>query len=250
MKAIKIIASIVVALLVVIAIALFIGYKNLNTLVEAAIESVGPMVTKTDVQVDSVNIELTEGRGAIHGLTIANPEGYSDRPIFLVDETVLQIRPGSITEDVVVIREITVDGARLNAEHKGLTDINVKTLLDQMRPGSPEEPPKSTTASPDVRFMVEKLNFTNASLDLRSEKLGQRELGMEDVQLTDLGDREQGLTPSQLTRAILDPLLQRARARVEEEVKSEAEGALKDEVEERLSDEDKETVDKVRSLFD
>lgn len=73
---------------------------------------------------------------------------------------------------------------------------------------------------------------------------------MRDVRLTDIGDREQGLTPAQLTRAILDPLLQRARDRVEEEVKSEAEGALKDEIEERLSDEDKETVDKVRSLFD
>lgn len=250
MKAIKIIASIVVALLVVIAIVVFIGFKNLNTLVEAAIESVGPTVTKTDVQVDRVDIELTEGRGAIHGLTVANPEGYSDRPIFLVDKAVLQIMPSSITDDVVVIREITVDGAQLNAEHKGLTEVNIKTMLDQMRPGSPEQEPKSTTASPDVRFMVEELNFTNATLDLRSEKLGQRELSMGDVRLTDLGDRETGLTPAQLTRAILDPLLKRARARVEEEIKSEAEGALKEELEERLSDEEKETVDKVRSLFD
>ncbi|WP_341938413.1 DUF748 domain-containing protein [Marinimicrobium sp. C2-29] len=250
MKAIKIIVSILVALVVVIAIALFIGLKNLDTLVEAAIESVGPMVTKTDVQVDRVNIKLTEGRGDIHGLAVANPEGYSDRPIIKVSQVGLEIQPSSITEDVVVIREILIDGAVLNAEHQGVNDINIKTLLDQMRPDSPEEPPQSTTASPDVRFMVEKLSFTGATLDLRSEELGQRNLTMRDIQLEELGDRQEGLTPAQLTRAILNPLMQRARERVEQELKSEAEGALKEELEERLSEEDREKVERARSLLD
>ncbi len=250
MKAIKIIVSILVALVVVIAIALFIGLKNLDTLVEAAIESVGPMVTKTEVQVEGVNIKLTEGRGDIYGLEVANPEGYSDRPIIKVGQVGLEIQPGSITEDVIVIREILVDGAVLNAEHQGVSDINIKTLLDQMRPDSPEEPPQSTTASPDVRFMVEKLSFTGATLDLRSEELGERNLTMRDIQLEELGDRQEGLTPAQLTRAILNPLMQRARERVEQELKSEAEGALKEELEERLSDEEREKVERARSLLD
>jgi hypothetical protein len=249
MKATKIIVSILVALIVVIAIALFIGLRNLDTLVEAAIESVGPTVTKTDVQVDGVHIELTEGRGTISGLSIANPQGYSDQPIFRVGDVTLDIRPSSITEDVVVIEEIKVDGAQLNAEHRDLTQINLKTLLDQMSSGSREEAPKSTTASPDVRFMVEKLSFTNAGLNLSSDELGNRELTLRDINLENLGDREQGLTPAQLTRAILDPLLQQARQRVEAEVRSEAEGALKEELESRMSDDDKEKVDAVRSLL-
>lgn len=248
MKAIKILLSIIVALVVVVAIVVVIGLRNLDTLVEAAIESVGPMVTKTDVQVDSVHIELTEGRGEIRGLSVANPEGFSSDPILRVGNVVLDILPGSITEDVVVVEEITVDGAQLNAEHRDLTQINLKTMLDQMRPEAQEEP-KSTTASPDVRFMVERLSFTNASLNLSSDEFGARELTMRDLELNNLGDREKGLTPAQLTRALLDPLLQAARERVEEEVRSEAEGALKKELEDRLSDEDKEKVDAVRSLL-
>ncbi len=249
MKATKIIVSILVALLVVIAIAVYIGLRNLDTLVEAAIESVGPTVTKTDVQVDGVRLELTEGRGTISGLMIANPEGYSDQPIFRVGEVVLDIRPGSITEDVVIIEEIRIDGAQLNAEHREMTRVNLKTMLNQMRPESQEEPPKSTTASPDIRFMVEKLSFVNAGLSLNSDELGSRELTLRDINLENLGDKQEGLSPAQLTRAILNPLLQQARQRVEQEIRSEAEGALKEELESRMSDEDKDKVDKVRSLL-
>ncbi len=249
MKATKIIVSILVALIVVIAIAVYIGIRNLDTLVEAAIESVGPTVTKTDVQVDGVHIELTDGRGTIRGLTIDNPEGYSDQPVIRVGEVVLDIRPSSITEDVVIIEEIRIDGAQLNAEHRDMTRINLKTLLDQMRPESQEEPPKSTTASPDVRFMVEKLSFTGAGLNLSSDELGSRDLTLQDIHLENLGDKQEGLAPAQLTRAILDPLLQRARQRVEQEIRSEAEGALKEELESRMSDEDQDKVDKVRSLL-
>lgn len=250
MKAIKIIASILVALLVVIAIVLGIGLRNLDALVEAAIETVGPMVTKTDVQVDRVNIELTEGRGEVFGFQVANPEGFSDRPIFEVGQVALQIRPSSLRDDVIVIREILVDGAQLNAEHQNLTEINLKALLDNMRPTDTEEPYKSSTASPDLRFMVEQLSFTNAELTLRSDELGERQLQIRDIHAEDLGDTEEGLSPTELARALLNPLLQGARARVEEELKSEAGGALKDALEDRLSDEDEEQLDRVRSLFD
>lgn len=249
MKAIKIIVSILVALLVVIAIAVGIGLRNLDALVEAAIETVGPMVTKTDVQVDRVNIELTEGRGEVFGLQVANPEGFSNRSIFEVGQVALQIRPSSLREDVIVIREILVDGAQLNAEHQNLTEVNLKALLDNMRPEATEEPYKSSTASPDLRFMVERLSFTNAQLTLRSDELGERELQMRDIQAENLGDTEDGLNPTELARALLNPLLQAARKRVEDELKSEAEGALKDALEDRLSDEDEEQVDRVRSLF-
>lgn len=249
MKAIKIIISVLVALLVVIAIAVFIGLKNLNTLVEMAIESVGPQVTKTDVQVDRVNIELTEGLGSIYGLTVANPEGFSSPHIFQVGEVTLQIQPSSLTEKVIVVREILVDGAQLNAEHTGIADINVRQMLDNIRPRGDEDAGKPTTASPDIRFMVERLSFTNASLNLLSTEFGERQLSMQDIHLTDLGDDEEGLTPAQLTRAILNPVLDQARARLEQEIRDEAGDRLKNELEERLSEDEKEDLDKLKSLL-
>jgi len=207
MRSIKIIASILITLLVVIVIAVVVGLRNLDVLVEAAIESVGPMVTQTDVQVDRVDIELGQGRGEVFGLTVGNPEGFSDRPILRVGQTALELRTASLREDVIVLREILVDGAHINAEHRDLTEINLKTMLDNILPEQAEEPYKSSTASPDVRFMVEKLSFTGASLTLSSDELGERELTLADLHLEDLGDREEGLSPVELTRALIRPLL-------------------------------------------
>lgn len=248
MKAVKIILSVLVALIVVIAIVVFIGLKNLNSLVEMAIESVGPQVTKTDVQVDRVNIELTEGRGTIYGLTIANPEGFSEEHIFLMDQVSLQIQPSSLTEKVVVIREILVDGARLNGEHQGVAQINLRAMLDNINSGDPK-PPKDTTASPDVRFMVEKLSVIGATMNLSSPEFGEQQLTMKDIHLSDLGDREEGLTPAELTRAILEPILAQARARVEQEVKDRAGDKLKEKLKEKLSEDDQQKVEQLKSLL-
>ncbi len=248
MKAVKIILSVFVALLVVVAIVVFIGLKNLNSLVEMAIESVGPQVTKTDVQVDRVNIELTEGQGSIYGLTVANPEGFSGEHIFVLDQVSLQIQPSSLTEKVVVIREILVDGARLNGEHQGVAQINLREMLDNIQSVEPE-PPKDTTASPEVRFMVEKLSVTDATINLSSSEFGERQLALKDIHLSDLGDREQGLTPAELARAILTPILNQARSRVEQEVKDRVGEELKQQLKDKLSEGDQEKVDKLKSLL-
>lgn len=248
MKAVKIILSVLVALIVVVAIVVFIGLKNLNSLVELAIESVGPQVTQTDVQVDRVNIELTEGRGTIYGLTVANPEGFSAENIFVTDQISLQIQPSSLTEKVVVIREILVNGARLNGEHQGVAQINLRQMLDNIKSAQPE-PPKDTTASPDVRFMVEKLSVTGAAINLSSPEFGDQQLEMKDVHLSNLGDREQGLTPAELARAILTPILDQARSRVEQELKDRAGAELKQQLEEKISEDDQQKVDQLRSLL-
>ena len=247
MKAIKVLLGVFLALVVVVAIALFIGLKNLDGLVEAAIESVGPTVTKTDVKVDSVKIQLTKGRGEVHGLTLANLPGYSDQPIFQIGQVALQIAPSSITEDVIVIEEILVDGAQLSAEHKGVADINLKELLDNMQAASAE--PESTTASPDLRFMVEQLSFTNARLHLSSTELGERDLTMKDVRLSNLGDKERGLTSQELTKALLEPLIAQAQSRVAKEIRDLAGDSIKGKLEEKLSDDDKSKVEKLKGLL-
>jgi len=247
MKAIKVLFGAFLALVVVVAIALFIGVKNLDGLVEAAIESVGPSVTKTDVKVDSVKIQLTKGRGEIHGLTLANLPGYSDRPIFKVGQVALQIAPNSITKDVIVIEEIGVDGAQLSAEHKGVADINLKELLNNMKSESAE--PEPTTASPDLRFMVEQLSFTNAQLHLSSTELGERDLALKDIRLSNLGDKERGLSSQELTKALLEPLIAQAQSQVAQEIRNLAGDSLKDKLEETLSDEDRSKVEKLKGLL-
>ena len=75
-KAIKGVMGVVAVLIVIVLIALWYVLGNLDRLVEAAIERVGPQVTGTSVLVSGVSISLKEGRGEISGLTIGNPDGF------------------------------------------------------------------------------------------------------------------------------------------------------------------------------
>ena len=251
MKSLKIIGGIVIALIVVVAIVVFIGLKNLNSLVEMAIESVGSNVTKTAVLVDSVNIEITQGRGEIHGLSVKNPAGYTTENAIYLGDIVLHIDTASLAQPVVVIKELTVDGAKLTAEHKGLADVNLQQLYENITANSkPAKEPEPTTARPDLRFMLEKVNFTNISLDLVSEEYGQRALAMKDIHLSNLGNTSEGLTAEQLSNALLTPLVNAARQRANGELKDKAKEKLQEKLDESLSDKDKEKLKSLKSWLD
>lgn len=251
MKAIKIIGGIVLALIAVLAIVVFIGLKNLDSLVKSAIESVGSDVVKTAVKVDRVNIELMEGRGEIEGIYIKNPAGYRIENAVSFGNITLHIDPASLTEDVIVVKQLSIDSAQLIAEHKDLLDINLQELYKNINAGSqPTKEPAPTTARPDIRFMLEKVSFTNMSLDLVSEKYGQRDFAMKDIHLTNLGNKQEGLSAEQLTNALLTPVIDAARKRATREIEDLAKEKLKDSLEEKLSDEDKEKLNSLKSWLD
>jgi hypothetical protein len=249
MKAIKIFLGIFLGFVLLLAVALFVFIQNIDSLIEMAIETVGPEVTKTSVEVDRVAVELTRGRGEIHGLAIGNPPGYTSEQLFYMGKLALELDPGTLRNDVVVLREVVVDGAHITAEHKGVADINLRDLLNNMGVEIGDRKDTPTTASANVRFMVEEFSFTNTRLTLISPELGTRELTMKDIHLTNLGDREEGLSAEQLTHAVLRPVIDSARQRAEQELRDRAGDELKDRLRDRLSDDDKQKAESLRSLL-
>ena len=66
---------------VVIAAVIYV-WSSLDSIVAAAIEKYGSQATQTSVSVSGVKLELTQGRAAISGLTVANPSGFSTPTVF------------------------------------------------------------------------------------------------------------------------------------------------------------------------
>ena len=82
----------IVAVLVVVAVvALFVVGSNLDGIVKKAVETAGPKITQTSVTLDGVSLSPRSGSGAIKGLTVGNPSGYSSPR---VQRTRLPIRIG------------------------------------------------------------------------------------------------------------------------------------------------------------
>lgn len=100
-----------IILIVFVFFSLFI-----NTIVKKSVESFGPKITQTPVNLQKVKISLLSGHSEIRGLVIGNPEGFHTDSALKFDTIVIDISPISIFSDKVIIRDILIDGPEITYE--------------------------------------------------------------------------------------------------------------------------------------
>jgi hypothetical protein len=184
--------------------------QNLDGIVKSVIEKVGSKVVNTEVRVQEVKLNLSEGQVTLSGFTVANPPGFSSEPLFTLDSISVAIDTASLSGPVYVINEINVDGVHVLAEQKG-TATNVQTLLDGM--SSSEEPAQGEAAETtegaeaDIRLAIAQINFADGLMELRSDQSETRSIELKKLQFTNMGTPENGLTPDEMTREVASQLV-------------------------------------------
>ncbi len=234
-KAVKIGLGAVVALVAVVAIVMVLVLQNLDAIIKKVIEDVGSDVVGTSVRVSEVKFTLTDGRGEIHGLQIANPPGFNTPNAFEMDQVAVQVRPASLTGPVIVIDEVRVDGARLTAEQKGPT-TNLQTLLDGMKPADNAAPAEPSGDPADVRLALKQFAFVNSSAAVETAQYGGKTLKMPGIRLADIGDEQTGLTPEQLASRMLRTVIKQAQKAVQDYLEELVKDAAKEEVNKKLDE--------------
>lgn len=269
------------ALIVVLAIAGGVYYvlTNLDELVKAAIEKHGSEASQTAVRVEQVKINLTQGAGAIRGLTIANPKGFSTPYVFSMGEISSKIDIKSLRQAPYVIDEINVRAmqvfAEINKDNK--TNLNelkknlpVKSKAKQKSKTAPNKTSKTQDEEP--RLIIHRVLFTDGIIQAKIAPLNNKEyqLKLPTLTMSNLGGK-QGATPSELANEILNRLTDAAQkeikkqgfdkeldklkaqlnTRVEEEkAKLEQEKAkLKQQTDKKLEEEKQKAEDKLKGLL-
>ena len=212
--------ALVTVMLFAIAAFAFYGLANLDRIIKQTIEQNGSQTTQTAVTLEKVNLSLRSGEGQLHGLQINNPTGFSTPYAFLMKQVAIQIDPETVLENVVVIKHIKIDGARLVAEQKNLKDLNLYELGKNVKnakstksdktassPADKTAPTTTPTTTPKVRLMIEKIILSNISLQLVTEHFGNKTLTLPTIELTNIGDKQKGLAPDELGKAIMKPLM-------------------------------------------
>ncbi len=254
MKAVKIIGGIA---LVLVAIACIGGYyllSNLDALVKDMIEDVGSDVTRTGVQLDSVQLDLTTGRGQLNGLTIKNPDGYSGEYALKLDTIVVEIDPTSLRDPVIVISEVKIEGAKLIAEQKG-KNTNLGQLLKNMErnPGAKEPASADDSSSKEVRLMLKEFAFLNTKATVISGITETRSIDIPDIRQSNIGDATTGLTPDQLAQTLLRSIVKKVQKSVTRYLRDlgvdAVEKKLTDKLKEKLSADDMSKVEGLKNLF-
>jgi len=207
-------AGILVTLIVGAAVFLL---SSLDTIVKKVIEDVGSQVTGVKVSVGSVKISLSEGKGSISGLTVANPPGFSSDPAIRLGEIALALDTGSISKNPVVVKDVTVaspfvayemaaGGSNIDAIQK-----NVKAFAAKQGGGAKAEAAKPAAKDKDEekKLVIERLAITGGQVKLAAGGIpgaeGSAKLG--DIVLTNIGKDSGGASSAQVAQKVMDALV-------------------------------------------
>lgn len=204
-------------LLLVIGASIYISI-NIGSIARHAIETQGSKTTGTTVRLGGAHFVFLTGRIGLSNLEIANPAGFKTPKAFQMQSLVLQVSLPTLLDDVVVIRELSIDGARITVEQVGASlKTNLQVIADHAKSASGPASAKSGGGKP-VKLIVEQLAFTGNEVELVSERWGEQQLTIPDMTFRNLGKKEGGLTPDQLSQRIMVLVTREANSAVRHEL--------------------------------
>ncbi len=205
----KILLVLAVLAVVVVAALFFIG-SNLDGIVKKAVETAGPPITQTTLTLDSVSLSPRTGSGALKGLTLGNPAGYTSPYAIKLGEARLEVDPASVLTDKIHVRSIAVTGPQITIEG-GLGNNNLKQIManiDRFTAGEKSAPAGDTGTK--KKLQVDDFLLTGAQVEVKFALLGGKGLSvaLPDIHLTHLGSGGDGLTPGELSKKVFSAVFE------------------------------------------
>ena len=185
-------------LIVVLIIAVtVIGLFYIGPIIKVGMEQVGPRVAQVSVKVDGVDVSVLSGSASIKGLVVGNPQGYTTPQAISVGTMAVSLDPMSVTTNKILIHSIHVVSPQITFEG-GISNNNLSKILDNVKGFIP--PPGN---NPPPKIEVDDFLITGAQVHVNITGVVSRDLSLPDIHLTDLGRDSNGLTPAELSSAVL-----------------------------------------------
>jgi hypothetical protein len=205
----------VVGVIVIIVIAVVvIGLSNIDSIIKDGVETQGSKITQARVTLDDVEISATSGTGKLAGLVIGNPKGFKTDYAFSLGQIKVSLDIGTVLEDKVVIREITIDapqiiyelgdgGSNLDALKR---NVNAFLGVDE-KSGKPAagQKPAAEPEQGGKKLIIEKLYIRGGKISVSASFLQGRKITspLPDLFLKDIGKKEGGASPGKVVNEII-----------------------------------------------
>jgi len=208
----KIFWKILIVAVVLIVIAAIVGAFFLDSIVKKGVETVGPKITKVSIDLDEIHIGLLTGSAKVKGLVVGNPDGYKAPHAISVGLAEIGVNPFTVLSDKIVVHSIHVESPEITFEG-GLSGNNLSAIMDNVDGTAQQGGPVVTNSAgkPKSARKIEVDDFliTGAKVHVILTQLGGKEmtLPLPQIHLTDLGKGGDGLTPTELTRAVFEAII-------------------------------------------
>ncbi len=194
-----------------ILLIVFAGLWNLGVLLKKSINTYGTGIINGEVHVEGVQTVLSRGEFRLSGFYLGNPPGFTTPHALKAPSVSVDLNETSLIGNVIVIEKIELIRPEINYEKIKGTD-NFKQLIKNSN-GSPDGQEKGkgkTGAKPKggYRLIIRDVIFRDAQVTLTlSGPTGHRvSARIKDIHLTDIGEQEGGLPPSDAFKILLSAL--------------------------------------------
>jgi hypothetical protein len=212
-----------VVLIIVIGVGLNYLWSNLDYYIKVAIEKYGSAATQASVQLDSAKLALTEGQGALNGLSVGNPSGFDSGKALYLGSISLKIDPHSVTgTGPIVIQKIMIEKPQVTYEFTNSGDSNLQALARNAQTyassfaGKNAEPKPAQApaapAAPGRKIIIDSLTIAGGQISITHPLLQGKQLNapLPTIQLNNIGKGEGGATPAEVIKLILGTITQEA----------------------------------------
>jgi uncharacterized protein involved in outer membrane biogenesis len=217
MKTFLIIIGSLVALVIV---ALIVVGMTLGRIVTHGINTYGPQYTQTTVKVDNVHLSPLSGSGSVENLVVGNPQGWTSDHAFSLGKIALAVQPSSLFGDHVVVNSLVVQSPDIVYETR-VTNSNLQDLLKNIQKNDAEKSETTPEKKQPKKIEIKSLQLNDAKVTVIAEGRTQT-ITIPSISMENVGSAQGGLTPAQLSAAILKEI---ARTSLEATAKSLLNGA-------------------------
>jgi len=144
------------------------------------------------------------GQGAIRGLSVGNPEGFTTGHSFQLGEIQLALDVGTITGDPVVVKEILINKPAVTYE-LGSDGSNIAAIQRNVQAYmGPGDSSKGDT-SEGPKLVIENLYIKGGEVNVKTTGLTEQELSTQlpDIHVKDIGKEKGGTSPGEVAKQIM-----------------------------------------------
>ena len=198
----KTLLKIGVVLVVLFIIAVAVVTSNLDKMIKAGVETVGPEITGTSIKLEGVDLSLLSGEGRLKGLVVGNPPGFQTERALKLGDARVKVDLKSVLTDKLVIEEIMIDGPEITyeagASGNNLNKIqeNVAAFAKKAGAQGGAEPKAEKKEPGQKKVQINHFILKNAQVNASATMFKGKTLtvSLPDIHLKDIGKESEGTT--------------------------------------------------------
>ena len=211
----KVLIGVIVVLVVIGGAGVYV-FLNAGGIIKQIVEEVGSEATKTKVSLSEVDLSIQSGEAALKGFRMGNPSGFQTPKAMSFGVVSVKIEPASVTQDVILIKEVVIDKPDITYEFASgggsnfdAIQKNVNAYAKEMGAGGGGAAKKdSAEAKGGKKVIIEHLYLRNGKIGVSADFLKGKSLtaDLPTIHLKNIGKKSNGATAAEVADQLMSEI--------------------------------------------